>query len=40
VFKRVWKWLSGLGDAPKATEQVDRWREVLMPAARDVPQVP
>lgn len=33
LFKRVWKWVSGDDDAPKATQHGHGWREVLIAAA-------
>lgn len=33
LFKRVWKWVSGDEDAPKATQHSHGWREVLIAAA-------
>ncbi|MFH8348542.1 DUF4235 domain-containing protein [Streptomyces sp. NPDC018045] len=33
LFKRLWKLVGGAEDAPKATDEERRWREVLPAAA-------
>ncbi|HZC99682.1 MAG TPA: DUF4235 domain-containing protein [Actinomycetes bacterium] len=33
LFKQVWKLLAGEEDAPKATDEDRRWREILVAAA-------